>query len=167
MSMHTDVADAISVHEITQKPLYRGAVYDFGEGLSDFAKGGQVVVSPGTLGRMNRDERRMHRASAALAAALAKGRQRVQRRQNAGLDLRTRIIKCVPFPGVAGLVGGGSRAPQSVPRLSAATPVCVVPRRLWLWRSTVEVLRFAALVQGKSPAALTPWSGLQPSVALV
>lgn len=97
MSMHSDVADAITMHEITQKPLYRGSVYDFAEGLSDFAKGGQVAVSPGTLGRMNRDEQRMHRASDALDAALAKGRQRVQRRQNAGLDLTTRIIKCAPI----------------------------------------------------------------------
>eukprot|EP00892_Ulva_mutabilis_P007895 jgi/Ulvmu1/5478/UM023_0014.1 len=93
MSMHTDVADVISMHEITQKPLYRGSVYDFAEGLSEFAKGGQVAVSPGTLGRVGRDERRMHRASATLDAALAKGRQSVQRRENAGLDLTTRIIK--------------------------------------------------------------------------
>lgn len=103
MSMHTDVADVISMHEITQKPLYCGSVYDFAEGLSEFAKGGQVVVSPGTLGRVSRDERRMHRASAALDAALAKVRQTVQRRENAGLDLTTRIIKCALPPSPLGM----------------------------------------------------------------
>ena len=124
MSMHTDVADAISMHEITQKPLYRGSVYDFAEGLSDFAKGGQVAVSPGTLGRMNRDERRVHRASAALDAELAKCRLTVQRRENAGLNLTTRIIKRAPL-----LVLPTIRPPPTdlPPLLAPARSGCMLP----------------------------------------
>jgi hypothetical protein len=94
MTIHTDVADAISRHEITQKPLYRGSVYDFAEGLSDFAKGGQVAVSPATFGRLCLAGRRTTRASQALELALARDKQSALRRQNAGLKMTQRLFKC-------------------------------------------------------------------------
>jgi hypothetical protein len=96
MTIHTDVADAVTRHQITQKLLYQGSVYDVCEALTDFAKGGQVALSASTYGRLCHDARKFYTTKQRLQAALTKTKQTAMRREIAGLRLQERVHKCAP-----------------------------------------------------------------------
>ena len=94
MTIHTDVADAVTRHQITQKLLYQGSVYDVCEALTEFAKGGQVAMSAATFGRLTHDARKFHNTKEVLQVTLARTKQSAMRRQNAALKLQERIHRC-------------------------------------------------------------------------
>ena len=94
MTIHTDVADAVSRHQITQKLLYQGSVYDVCEALTEFAKGGQVALSASTYGRLTNDPARLLKTKNGLMNALAQTKQTAERRQRAALNMSGRIFKC-------------------------------------------------------------------------
>lgn len=94
MTIHTDVADAVSRHQITQKLLYQGSVYDVCEALTEFAKGGQVALSASTFGRLTHDPARLQKTKSDIINTLAATKQSAERRQNAGLNTAGRIFKC-------------------------------------------------------------------------
>ena len=96
MTIHTDLPDAVTRHQITQKLLYQGSVYDVCESLTEFAKGGQVALSAGTYGRLTQNARAYMGVKAALAGALARTKQSFDRKQNAVLTVRDRVAKCGP-----------------------------------------------------------------------
>jgi uncharacterized protein (DUF2225 family) len=95
MALHTDTADAITCHQITQKVLYQGSVYDMAEGLTEFAKGGQLALSAASYGRLCEDPNKLLNTKRTLEQALAKSKSSAMRRQNAALNLRQRMLKCV------------------------------------------------------------------------
>jgi hypothetical protein len=94
MTIHTDTADAITRHQITQKVLYQGSVYDMAEGLAEFALGGQVVMSAATYGRICEEPRKLLNAKRTLEQALSKSEHSAVLRQNVALNLRQRVLKC-------------------------------------------------------------------------
>ena len=94
MTIHTDVADAITRHQITQKLLYQGSVYDVCESLTEFAKGGQIALSAATFGRLCLDPKRLHSTMRSVEVFLGRDKQAALRQRNAVLNLQERIFQC-------------------------------------------------------------------------
>ena len=55
MAVHTDVPDTVREHPVTGRTEYFGSIRRFTEELTDFATGGQVMLSSAVYGRLQAD----------------------------------------------------------------------------------------------------------------
>lgn len=93
MTIHTDVPAAVTTHAITQKLLYQGSVHDVAEGFTEFARGGQVAVSPASFARLTLDPAKYYQSKSKLQALLAMSKLGAQRRDSIALNSRARVVR--------------------------------------------------------------------------
>ena len=88
MALHTDVPDAVHAHPVTGRIEYFGSIRRFTEDLTEYAHGGQVVMSSAVFGRLQVQNGLCRAISAYEIACSQRKRKKVEQKRFDKCDSR-------------------------------------------------------------------------------